>query len=135
MTPVESVGYEPSRRAELVDLMATVWGDAEAGEHVEWWFERSPVRPGVIGLRAVDGTLAGTLGGSFLRMTVGGAETLVVVPLRAASLQRYRGRGIFGELVSEIEELGRASGATLGITTPNAMSTQTFLRHGWQVVL
>ncbi len=115
--------------------MAEVWDDPGAGEHVEWWFEESPVRPGIVGLRAVDGALAGTLGGSFLRMTVGGAETLVVVPLRAASLERFRGRGIFAELVSEIEERGRAGGASLGITTPNAASARTFLRHGWEVVL
>ena len=36
MSEVVAVGYQPSRRAELVELMATVWDDSEAGEHIEF---------------------------------------------------------------------------------------------------
>lgn len=135
MTPLESVAYEPSRRGELVELMARVWDDPEAGEHVEWWFEQSPVQPGVIRLVEVEGRLAGTLGASFLRMSIGGEEALAATPLRAASLPELRGRGIFTRVVADVEAAAREAGAKVGITTPNAASTGTFRKCGWEVVL
>ncbi len=129
---LQTVAYEPSRRAELVELMAEVWGDPEAGEHVEWWFEQSPVRAGVVCLAEVDGELAGTLGFGFWRVRVAGTNRLAAVPLRAASRERFRGRGVFSTLVVEGERRVRGHGAELGITMANDASAPGFLRDGWR---
>jgi hypothetical protein len=129
---VESVAYEPSRRRELVELMATVWEDGQAGEHVEWWFDESPVEPGIIRLAEVEGTLAGTLGMSYVPMLVGGERQVVAMPVRGVSLSGFRGLGIFSKLELENEEASRRKGARIALTIPNPRSHPIFLRLGWQ---
>ena len=132
MTEVVAVGYEPSRRAELVELMATVWGDPEAGEHVEWWFDESPVEPGVILLAEVGGTLAGTLGMSYVPMQIGGRREVVAMPVRGVSLEQFRGHGIFSTLELANEQASVGKGARVALTIPNPRSHSIFLRLGWK---
>ena len=56
VTEVTAVGYEPSRRAELVELMAQRLGrPARPASTSSWWFDESPVAPGVILLAEDDG--------------------------------------------------------------------------------
>jgi GNAT superfamily N-acetyltransferase len=112
--------------------MAQVWEDAEAGKHVEWLFERSPVAPGLIELAEVDGAVAGTIGFSFVRMIVGGEPALVAVVVRIASHPDHRGRGIFTHLLREGEKESAARGAALGLTMPNAASQPLLLGRGWR---
>jgi hypothetical protein len=128
---VRTVAYEPARRGELVDLMATVWDDAEAGEHVEWWFDESPV-PGVVRLAEVDGRLAGTLAMSYVPMSIRGERQLVAMPVRGASLADYRGLGIFSTLELENEAASRERGVRLALTIANPLSYPIFLRLGWR---
>jgi hypothetical protein len=132
LTGIAAVPYEPSRRAELVELMATVWDDPAAGEHVEWWFDRSPVEPGVISLAEIDGQLAGTLGMSYVPMSIRGRRRLVAMPVRGASLPQFRGRGIFSALELANEETSVEKGAELALTIPNPRSHSIFLRLGWR---
>jgi GNAT superfamily N-acetyltransferase len=132
MTEVQSVAYAPARRAELVELMTEVWGDPDSGEHVEWLFEESPVAPGLIELAEVDGTLAGTIGFSFLRLIVRGEPSLAAVVVRIASHPDFRGRGVFTQLLREGEELCRARGAKVGLTMANDASRPLLLERGWR---
>jgi len=132
MTEVTAVGYEPSRRAELVELMAAVWGDPEAGEHIEWWFDESPVAPGVILLAEVGGELAGTLGMSYVPMLIDGRREVVAMPVRGVSLEQFRGLGIFSKLELENEAASVEKGARIALTIPNPLSHSIFLRLGWQ---
>jgi GNAT superfamily N-acetyltransferase len=134
VTSVRSVAYTPARRADLVGLMSEVWDDAEAGEHVEWLFDRSPVEPGLIELAEVDGALAGTIGFSFVRMLVGGERTLAAVVVRIASHPDHRGRGVFTHLLREGEEESRTRGAAIGLTMPNAASQPLLLGRGWRTI-
>lgn len=132
MTEVTAVGYEPSRRAELVELMASVWGDPEAGEHIEWWFDESPVAPGVILLAEVEGQLAGTLGMSYVPMQISGRRELVAMPVRGVSLSRFRGLGIFSKLELANEAASVGKGARIALTIPNPKSHSIFVRLGWR---
>jgi GNAT superfamily N-acetyltransferase len=132
MSAVQPVAYAPSRREELVELMEEVWGDPEAGEHVEWLFERSPVEPGLIELAELDGTLAGTVGFTFARLSVRNRTTLAAFVVRIASRPRFRGRGVFTQLLREGEEHCRARGAELGVTMANDASRPLLLARGWR---
>jgi hypothetical protein len=129
---VDSVAYEPSRRQELVELMASVWDDPQAGEHVEWWFDESPVEPGVIRLAEVEGKLAGTLGMSYVPMLIGGERQVVAMPVRGVSLAEFRGLGIFSKLELENEHESLRRGARIALTIPNPRSHPIFLRHDWR---
>ncbi len=129
---VESRGYDPSRRADLVGLMARVWQDPEAGEHIEWWFDQSPVAPGTIRLAEVGGELAGTLGMTYVPMLVRGERTVVAMPVRGVSLEQFRGLGIFSRLELENEEESLRRGVRLALTIPNPRSHSIFLRVGWR---
>ena len=132
MSAVDVVPYDPSRRAELVELMATVWDDPEAGEHVEWWFDESPVAPGVILFAEVEGQLAGTLGMSYVPMSLGGRRQVVAMPVRGVSLPQFRGLGIFSTLELANEETSVGKGARVALTIPNPRSHSIFLRLGWR---
>jgi N-acetylglutamate synthase-like GNAT family acetyltransferase len=78
------------------------------------------------------GGIVATVAMSFLRMTIGGEELTVGMPMRVATDEAYRGRGIFREMEAENEEHARASGVRLLLTVPNAASAPVFLeRLGW----
>ena len=42
---MQVVEYDPSRRADVADLMGRVWGKRPTEEELAWFYERNPVRP------------------------------------------------------------------------------------------
>jgi GNAT superfamily N-acetyltransferase len=129
---VRVVEYDASRRADVADLMGRVWRERPDAGELEWFYERNPVRPASVLLAEEDGRVVATVAISFLRMSVGGDELTVGMPLRVATDPAYRGRGIFGKLEAENEDRARAAGVRLLLTVPNAASAPVFLqRLGW----
>jgi GNAT superfamily N-acetyltransferase len=127
------VEYDPSRRAEVADLMALVWGERPAEEELAWFYERNPVRPASVLLAEEDGKTVATVAISFVRMSIGYESLEVGMPLRVATDPAYRGRGIFAELESRNEERARDLGIRLLLTVPNAASAPIFLNKlGWK---
>jgi GNAT superfamily N-acetyltransferase len=130
---VRIVEYDASRRGEVADLMARVWGERPAEAELEWFYERNPVRPASVLLGEDEGQVMATVAISFQRMSIGGEELEVGMPLRVATDAAYRGRGIFGQLQAANEERVRDLGVRLLLTVPNAASASVFLqRLGWQ---
>jgi predicted N-acetyltransferase YhbS len=126
------VEYDPSRRADVADLMGRVWGEPTDERELEWFYERNPVRPASVLLAEEEGRVVATVAMSFQRMAIGGDELTVGMPLRVATDPEHRGRGIFGRLEAENEERARASGVRLLLTVPNPASAPVFLRRlGW----
>ena len=117
------VEYDPSRRAELADLMGRVWGKRPAEEELAWFYEGNPVRPSSVLLAQEDGKTVGTTALSFLRMSIGGEEREVAMAVRLATDPDYRGRGIFAGLMSSQEERARALGLPLLLSVTNDAST------------
>jgi GNAT superfamily N-acetyltransferase len=130
---VRIVAYEASRRADVADLMALVWGDRPGEEELEWFYERNPVRPASVLLGEDDhGRLIATVAISFQRMCIGGEELEVGMPLRVATHPSERGKGIFAQLEAENEARVAELGVRLLLTVPNAASAPVFLRKlGW----
>src|SRR5437868_4673873 len=98
------VAYDPSRRAEVADLMGRVWDERPDEAELEWFYERNPVRPASVLLgEDDDGTVIATVAIAFLRMRIGGDELEVGMPLRVATDVAQRGKGVFGTLQAENE--------------------------------
>ena len=126
------VEYDPSRRADVADLMGRVWGSRPDEAELEWFYERNPVRPASVLLGEDDGKVVATVAISFQRMAIGGEGVEVGMPLRVATDPAYRGRGIFGKLQAANEERVAGMGVPLLLTVPNAASAPVFLeRLGW----
>ena len=126
------VEYDASRRADVADLMARVWGERPAEAEVEWFYERNPVRPASVLLGEEDGKVVATVAISFQRMAIGGEEVEVGMPLRVATDPAYQGRGIFARMQAENEERVAGMGIRLMLTVPNEASAPVFLRKlGW----
>jgi GNAT superfamily N-acetyltransferase len=121
--------YDASRRADVAELMQRVWGDRPADEELAWFYERNPVRPASVLLGEEDGRVVATVAISFLRMSIGGAEVEVGMPLRVATDPEYRGRGLFAELQAANEARARELGIRLLLTVPNDASAPVFLRR------
>ncbi len=112
--------------------MGRVWGERPDERELEWFYERNPVRPASVLLGEDDGKVVATVAISFQRMSIGGEELEVGMPLRVATDPMYRGRGIFGKLEAANEERARDLGLRLLLTVPNAASAPVFLeRLGW----
>ena len=127
------VEYDASRRADVADLMGLVWGQRPDEEALAWFYEQNPVRPASVLLAEEDGRVVATVAISFVRMSIGGGELEVGMPLRVATDPAYRGRGIFAELQARNEERVRDLGVRLLLTVPNAASTPVFVsKLGWQ---
>lgn len=127
------VEYDPSRRADVADLMGLVWGERPAEEELAWFYERNPVRPASVLLAEEDGKTVATVAISFVRMSIGDGSLEVGMPLRVATDPAYRGRGIFAELEARNEERVRDLGIRLLLTVPNAASAPVFLNKlGWK---
>lgn len=127
------VEYDPSRRAEVAGLMERVWGTRPAEEELAWFYERNPVRPASVLVGELDGRSVATVAIHFTRMSIGGRELEVGMPLRVATDPEYRGRGIFARLEAENEERVAGLGVRLLLTVPNAASAPVFLqRLGWR---
>ncbi len=126
------VEYDPSRRADVADLMGRVWGERPDEEELAWFYEENP-GAARLGAARRGGREDGRHGGDQLRpMSIGGERLEVGMPLRVATDPDYRGRGIFAELQAANEERVRGLGVRLLLTVPNAASTPVFLDHlGW----
>jgi len=130
---VRVVEYDPSRRGDVAVLMERVWGNRPPEEALAWFYERSPVRPASVLLGEEDGKTAGSVAMSFLRMSVGGEELEVGMPVRLATDPDFQGRGIFRELESANEERARDLGIRLLLIVPNAASARILVAAlGWQ---
>ena len=126
------VEYDPSRRADVADLMGRVWGTRPDERELAWFYEANPVRPASVLLAEDGGRTVATAAIAFLRASVGGQEVEVGMPLRVATDPEFRGRGIFGELEAQNEERARELGVRLLLMVPNAASAPVFLgRLGW----
>jgi predicted N-acetyltransferase YhbS len=130
---VRVVEYDPSRRADIAELMGRVWGRRSAEDELAWFYEQNPVRPASVLLAEEDGRAVGTVAINFLRMAIGGEAVEVGMPVRLATDPGYRGRGIFAELQAQNEERARRLGVGLLFVVPTAASESVLVgRLGWQ---
>ena len=122
MSDFRLVEYEPSRQAELFDLMRSVWGEYMDAEEFEWWFERNPVGPRLITLAEDDEGVLGMLAMSFARMRCNGSEVLAAAAVQGATHPRARGRGVFSEieLFNEARSAEHGARVAVGFTNPEA---------------
>ena len=126
------VEYDPSRRAEVADLMGGVWGKRPAEDELGWFYEGNPVRPSSVLLAEEDGKTVGTTALSFVQMSIGGKQREVGMAVRLATDRDYRGRGIFAALMTAQEERARALGVPLLLSVTNDASTPILVdRLAW----
>jgi GNAT superfamily N-acetyltransferase len=104
--------------------MERVWGVRPTEEELAWFYERNPVRPASVLIGEADGRTAGSVAMSFVRMSVGGEELEVGMPVRLATDPDFQGRGIFRELQAASEERARELGIRLLLIVPNAASAR-----------
>jgi GNAT superfamily N-acetyltransferase len=127
--------YGPSRRADLADLTARVWGRRPEEAELEWFFERNPVRAASVLLGEEDDRVVAGVAISFQRMTLRGRELEVGTAVRLATDPAYRGRGLFTALQSANEERVRELGVSVLLTVPTPASARVLLeRLGWTVL-
>ena len=127
------VEYDPSRRRDVADLMGRVWGERPTEEELGWFYERNPVRPASVLIAEDDGRIAGSVAISFQRMSIGGEQMEVGMPVRLATDPDFRGRGVFSELEEANEERVRELGIRLLLIVPNAASEPIMVgRLGWK---
>jgi GNAT superfamily N-acetyltransferase len=129
---IETLAYEPARRAQVFELLERVRGYPTDKREFDWWFDGNPVGPRTIALAQENGRLAGVLGASFYRTVVDGRETLAALPLWAVTDEAFRGRGIFQRLNGEVERIAREAGASLELGFTNRMAGPIYIaRLGW----
>ena len=113
--------------------MGRVWGARPTEEELAWFYEGNPVRPASVLIAEEDGRTAGSVAMSFLRMSIGGEQLEVGMPVRLATDPDFRGRGIFSELESVNEERARELGVRLLLIVPNAASAPILVDSlGWR---
>jgi len=113
--------------------MQRVWGARPAEAELAWLYEGSPVRPASVLLGEDERRrIVGVVAMSFLRMSIGGTEVVVGMPVGLATDPAHRGRGVFQELQGANEERARESGVRLLLIVPNAASAAVLVRRlGW----
>ena len=125
--------YGPSRRADVADLTARVWGKRPAEAELEWFYERNPVRPASVLLAEEDDRVVGSAAISFQRMSIAARDEVVGTVVHLATDPAHRGRGIFSELQTSNEKRAHESGVRLLLVVPNAQSTPILVeRLGWR---
>jgi GNAT superfamily N-acetyltransferase len=130
---VRIVEYGPDRRSDVAELMQRVWGKRPPDEELEWLYERNPVRPASVLLAEEDDRVVGSVAISFLRMSIGGEEVEVGMPIGLATDPAAQGRGVFSRLQEANEERVRELGIRLLLIVPNAASTRVLVgRLGWR---
>jgi GNAT superfamily N-acetyltransferase len=117
------VEYDPSRRADVADLMGRVWGKRPAEDELAWFYDGNPVRTSSVLLAEQDGKTVGTTALSFVQMSLGGERQQVGMAVRLATDPGYRGRGIFAGLMAAQEERARELGVPLLLSVTNDAST------------
>jgi GNAT superfamily N-acetyltransferase len=130
---VRVADYGPSRRAELADLTARVWGRRPDEAELEWFFERNPVRPASVLLAEDDGRAVGSVAISFQRMSIDGREVEVGTAVWLATDPAYRGRGFFTTMQAQNEARVHELGVTLLLTVPTPASARVLTGSlGWR---
>jgi len=120
--------YGPSRRADVVALLARVWGKGPDEAELEWFYERNPVRPASVLLAEEDERVVGSVGISYQPL----AGCVAGFAVHLATDPGYRGRGIFSELQDANEARARAEGISLLLTVPTEQSARILTgRLGW----
>jgi GNAT superfamily N-acetyltransferase len=120
--------YGPSRRADVADLMARVWGRRPDEAELEWFYERNPVRPASVLLAEEDDRVVGSAAISFQPL-----DGVVGFAVHLATDPGYRGRGIFSELQAENESRASAAGVSVLLTVPTPESARILTgRLGWR---
>jgi len=112
--------YGPSRRADVVALLARVWEKGPDEGELEWFYERNPVRPASVLLAEEDGRVVGIVGISYQPL----AGSVAGFAVHLATDAAYRGRGIFSKLQAANEAQARAEGVSLLLTVPTAQSAR-----------
>ena len=79
------VDYDATRRSDVAELMGRVWGDPGDEQELKWFYEGNPVAPASVLLAEEDDRVVATVAMSFLRMSIGGEELTVGMPLRVAT--------------------------------------------------
>jgi GNAT superfamily N-acetyltransferase len=132
---VRVVEYDPSRRGDVARLMERVWGSRPSEEELAWFYEQNPLRPASVLIAEKDGKTAGSVAMSFVRMSIGGKELEVGMPVRLATDPAFQGRGIFRELETANEERARELGIRLLVIVPNAASARILTDAlGWSAL-
>ena len=132
MSELTTARYDPGHRDDVLRLLEEVWGESPTVEEFEWWFDGNPVGARTIALAEDGGRIVGVLGASHYRAFVGGRETLVTLPLSAATHAAYRGRGIFQRLNAEVERAAHDERATAMLGFTNRMAGPIYVgRLGW----
>ena len=120
--------YSPSRRADVADLIARVWGERPDEAELEWFYERNPVRPASVLLAEEDDRVVGSVAISFQPLQT----DVVGFAVHLATDPAYRGRGIFSELQTANEDRARAAGVSLLLTVPTPESARILTgKLGW----
>jgi GNAT superfamily N-acetyltransferase len=129
---VKIVDYDATRRSDVAELMGRVWGEPGDERELEWFYERNPVAPASVLLAEEDGQVVATVAMSFVRMSIGGEELTVGMPVRLATDPAYQRRGIFQQLEAENEARAQAAGVRLLLIVPNRASAPVLLNQlGW----
>jgi len=125
--------YDASRRADVADLTARVWGKRADERELDWFYGRNPVRPASVLIGEEAGRVVASVAISFLRFSAGGREVLAGMPVHLATDPDYRGRGLFRELEGANEERARQAGAQLLFVVPTEASASVLRRRlGWR---
>lgn len=126
------VDYDATRRGDVAELMGRVWGERGDEQELEWFYERNPIRPASVLLAEEDDRVVATVAMSFVRMSIGGEELTVGMPVRLATDPAYQRRGIFQQLEAENEKRAQAAGIRLLLIVPNRASAPVLLKQlGW----
>src|SRR6266853_1551486 len=88
---VRVADYGPSRRADVADLMARVWGARPDEAELQWFYEHNPVRPASVLLAEEDEQVVASVAISFQPLE----SDVVGFAVQLATDPAYRGRGIF----------------------------------------
>jgi predicted N-acetyltransferase YhbS len=129
---VRIVEGDPSRLRELADLTERVWGRSADARELDWFYGGNPAGPASVLLGEEDGRVVASVAMTYLRMSVGGEEMKVGMPVHLATDPGYRGRGIFRELQAANEERAREAGARLLFVVPTPVSASVLRRRlGW----
>jgi GNAT superfamily N-acetyltransferase len=125
---VRVADYSPSRRADVADLIARVWGERPDETELEWFYERNPVRPASVLLAEEDGRVVGSVAISFQPVQ----KNVVGFAVHLATDPAFRGRGIFSELQIANEDRAQAAGVSLLLTVPTQESARILTgKLGW----
>ena len=129
---MRTVECGPERLRDLADLAERVWGTRPDEGELDWFYAGNPVAPASVLLAEEDGAVVGSAALVYLRMSVGGEEAKVGMPVHLATDPAFRGRGIFTALQTANEERARDAGARLLFVVPTPASASVLRgRLGW----